>query len=95
MEAPVYLPASAFEAPRRLPRLLTVRDTPIAVLKRIPAAWAMVEKEIPGVERRIGSEQLRPHLQNFSFESLVVFGVVTREALDRLDRALTALGEQP
>lgn len=92
MDAPLYPPAQAYAAPRRLRRMLTSRDTPIAVLQAIPAAWAIVTKEIPGMERRVGG-QLKIHLGNFSLESLTVFGVVQRAALARIDEQLSALGE--
>lgn len=93
MDAPLYPPASAFVQPQRLPQSLSSRETPIAVLKSIPAAWAIVNKEIPGMDRRVGGDQIRPHLGNFSLESLLPFGVVPREAIERIDRQLAALGE--
>ena len=93
MEAPLYPPAKGYKPPHRLPRVLSTKETPIAVLQAIPRAWEIVTTEIPMVERRIGGEQIRPHLGNFSFESLLVFGVVRREELERLDARLKDLGE--
>ncbi len=93
MDAPVYPPAKSYEAPRRLPRLLSVKDTPIAVLQKIPAAWAIVAKEIPGMEMRVGAGPIRPHLGNFSLASLLQFGAVPKDALERIDPQLKALGE--
>lgn len=93
MDAPLYPPAVAFVQPKRLPEVLSSRETPIAVLKSIPAAWAIVNKEIPGMERRVGGDQIRPHLGNFSLESLLPFGVVSRDAFERIDVQLRALGE--
>lgn len=94
MDAPLYPPASAYIQPQRLPQTYSIRDTPIAVLQADPAAWAIVQKEIPGVEQRIGNEMLKPHLGNFSFESLLPFGVVKRDALDRIDAQLRTLGDR-
>ncbi|GGB85847.1 hypothetical protein GCM10011494_00140 [Novosphingobium endophyticum] len=93
MDAPLYPPAKAYEPPRRLPRVLSTRDTPVAILKSVPAAWAIVVKEIPSIDRRTGGEQIKPHLGNFSLESLLVFGVVQRDAIERIDAQLKALGE--
>ena len=52
-----------------------------------------MEKEIPSIDRRTGGEQIKPHLGNFSLESLIVFGVVQRDAIERVDTQLKALGE--
>jgi hypothetical protein len=93
MDAPLYLPAATYVQPARLPRKLDTRDTSIAELRAIPAAWAIVQKEIPTIEQRIGNEQLKPHLGNFSFRSIVQFGVVKAVDLDRIDAQLRALGE--
>ena len=92
MDAPLYPPASTFEQPVRVARMLSTKDTAIADLKAIPAAWAMVLTEIPNIEGRIGSPMLKPHLGNFSFRSLLQFGVVKPDALDRLDARLQTLG---
>ena len=91
MDAPLYPPAIAFVQPRRLPQSLSAYDTPISVLKTVPAAWEIVNQEIPGMDRRVGGAQIKPHLGNFSLESLLPFGVVSREAVDRIDRKLRAL----
>ena len=93
MDAPLYPPAAAFVQPQRVPQRLSAAETPIAVLKTVPAAWAIVNKEIPGMDRRVGGDQIRPHLGNFSLESLLPFGIVQREALERVDQQLRALGE--
>jgi hypothetical protein len=93
MDAPLYPPAAAFVQPQRVPQPLSARETPITTLKSNPAAWAIVNKEIPGMDQRVGGDQIRPHLGNFSLESLVPFGIVQRDALERIDQQLRALGE--
>ncbi|HEX7853536.1 MAG TPA: hypothetical protein VF503_07550 [Sphingobium sp.] len=93
MDAPLYPPASAFVQPQRTPRALNTQDVAIADLKANPTAWAIVLKEIPNMEARIGNEMIKPHLGNFSLRSLVQFGVVPVPALDRIDVQLKALGE--
>jgi hypothetical protein len=92
MDAPVYPPSTAYVQPARVPRPLDTKDTSIADLMAIPAAWAVVLKEIPTVQQRIGNEQLKPHLGNFSFRSLTQFGVVKSDDLDRIDAQLKTLG---
>lgn len=92
MDAPNYPPARAYQPPRRLPRSLSTRDTPVSLLQSIPEAWAIVSAAIPGIERRIGNEMLKPHLSNFSLESMLPFGVIPRDALAGIDLQLKALG---
>lgn len=93
MDAPLYPPAPQFVQPVRVARQVNTRNTPIADLMKIPAAWAIVVKEIPGIEARVDTEMLKPHLGNFSFRSLVQFGFSTPAQLDRVDEKLAALGE--
>ncbi|MET0363085.1 MAG: hypothetical protein ABW169_00395 [Sphingobium sp.] len=92
MDAPLYPPASAYVQPRRAPRVLSTQDTAIADLKAVPAAWAIVVKQIPSMEARIGNEMIKPHLGNFSLRSLVQFGVVAGPDLDKIDVQLKTLG---
>ena len=93
MDAPTYPAAASFVQPQRLAQPLSTYATSIATLQANPAAWAIVKKEIPNVEARISNEQLKPHLGNFSFRSVLQFGIVQAEALDRIDPQLRALGE--
>lgn len=92
MDAPLYPAAVAFELPVRVPCGLSTKDTSVADLKAIPAAWAVILKELPRIEALFGNEMLKPHLGNFSFRSLLQFGVVQPEALDRIDKHLRVLG---
>lgn len=94
MEAPLYPAATAFIAPKRVPRFLSTKETAIADLQAISEAWAIVTAEIPNVEARIGNDMIKPHLGNFSFQSLIQFGVVKSEALARIDERLKSLGER-
>ncbi len=92
MDAPLYPPAAAYVAPVRIARPLDTRNTSIADLMAIPAAWAIVLKEIPNVQQRVGNDKLKTHLGNFSFHSLTQFGVVKVADLDRVDAQLKVLG---
>ena len=92
MDAPVYPPASHFVQPLRLARILNTKDTAIADLQAIPAAWAIVLEESPSVRMLVNTPMLKPHLGNFSFQSLVQFGAVKADALARIDARLRMLG---
>lgn len=93
MDAPLFPPATTFVLPERVAYQVSTRNTPIAELMKIPAAWAVVVKEVPGIEKRLGNPMLKPHLGNFSLRSLVQFGFSTNEQLDRIDAQLQGLGE--
>jgi hypothetical protein len=91
MDAPLYPPSSAFEQPAILPHKLSTTTTSIAALLADPAAKAILTREIPHLEQRIGNDQLKPHLDNFSPRSLVQFGIFKAADLDRVDTQLNAL----
>ena len=91
MDAPLYPPSQAYERPVVVPHRMDTKTTSIAALLADPAARAIILREIPTFESRVGNEQLKPHLYNFSPRSLVQFGVFQAEALDRVDRQLAAL----
>lgn len=93
MDAPLYPPASHFEQPVRVARLLNTRDVAISILKANPAAWAIVLKEAPRIDDRINNPMLQVHLGNFAFRDLLQFGFVKAEVLDRIDVQLRTLGE--
>jgi hypothetical protein len=93
MDAPLYPPAREFILPERVAYRVSTRNTPIAELLKIPAAWAIVVKEVPGIEAKVSVPMLKPHLGNFSLRSLVQFGFATSEQLDRADAQLLQLGD--
>ena len=93
MDAPLYPPATEFRMPERLARKVSTANTPIAELRQIPVAWAIVVKEVPGIDGRLNNEALKPHLGNFSLRSLVQFRFSTNEQLDKVDAQLAKLGE--
>mgnify|MGYP001137639201 CR=1 FL=1 len=93
MDAPLYPPAARFVQPVRVAYTISTSNTPIAELMKIPAAWAIVVKEVPNIEARLSVPMLKPHLGNFSLRSLVQFGFSTAEQLDRVDAQLKALGD--
>ena len=93
MDAPLYPPANRFEQPVRVARIVSTANTPIAELMKIPVAWAVVVKEVPGIDKRLNVPMLQPHLGNFSLRSLVQFGFSTPDQLDRVDAQLKSLGD--
>lgn len=99
MDAPLYPPSTAFEQPAILPHTLNTASTSIAALLANPAAKAILIGAIPGMEQRIGGEQIKPHLDNFSPRSLVQFGLFKAADLDRVDAQLrnlpTVTGQRP
>lgn len=92
MEAPLYPPAARFEQPRMIIKPFSTKDTPIADLRSNPAAWAIVNKEIPEMEMLYGGP-LNVHMTNFSIQSLLQFGAAWSDILPRIDAQLKALGE--
>lgn len=74
-------------------RRLSVKYTAIADLRANLAAWAIVNTEIPGMDRRIGGP-LSVHLGSFSLQTLVQFGAIQVAAQPKIDAQLKALGGQ-
>lgn len=91
MDAPVYPPAIAYVAPPRLAYARTTANTSIKQLMADPATKAILEKEIPDIQVRIGNAQLKPHLDNNSPRSMVQFGLFKADALDRVDAQIAKL----
>jgi hypothetical protein len=92
MNAPLYPPATAFVQPVRAASAFNTRLTPIGELMKVPAAWAIVSKELPAIQMLVGSDVFKPHVGNFSLRSMVQFGIAKPEQLDKIDRELAALG---
>lgn len=91
MDAPLYPPATAYERPAVVPTRMSTADTSIARMLADPSAKAILLREIPGFEARVGNDMLRPHMDNFSPRSLVQFGLFKAADLDRVDAQLAAL----
>jgi hypothetical protein len=91
MDAPLYPPATAYVAPERVAHKVDSYQTSIADLLANPDTKAILLREIPGFEGRVGNSALKPHLGNFSLRSLVQFGVFKAEQLDKVDVFLRAL----
>lgn len=93
MDAPTYFPATVYVAPERLPSKLSAYYTPISMVQANPAAWKIATRVIPLAAMIVNADSMRPHLGNFSFQSLIDFGVATPESVKRLETEFRAYGE--
>jgi hypothetical protein len=91
MDAPLYPPASAYEAPIAAPYQRTVKNTPLAELLRTPAAWAIVMKHAPQFKMVTSTPMLQPHLGSMTVSDMMGFGVVKKDVVDSIDAELRAL----
>ena len=91
MDAPLYPPSQAYEAPILVPYEMNTTNTSIAVLLANPAIKAIILKEMPIIGAMVSNEMLKPHLNNFSPRSLVQFGALKGDALDKVDAQIHML----
>ena len=91
MDAPLYPPSQAYEAPVLVPYEMNTSNTSIAALMANPAISAIILKEIPAFDAMTNNGMLKPHLNNFSPRSLQQFGLFKGEALDKIDAQIHAL----
>ncbi|HEX7875195.1 MAG TPA: hypothetical protein VF489_01270 [Sphingobium sp.] len=92
MDAPLYSPATAYVQPQRLPTKFNAHETALSDLMANPAAWAIVIKVAPGAAGVLKSDAMRPHLGNFTLQSLTDFGLLTQDGVERADAQLRLLG---
>ena len=92
MDAPLYPPSSAYEAPVRVPQQVTTRDSSFADFLANAEALAIVKSEVPAFEGFIKNPMLAPHLGNMGPRDMVQFGAFKGDALDRVDAKLKAAG---
>ena len=88
MDAPLYPPSAAYEAPEFLSQPMTTRDCSFAQFLADPQATAILFEEGPAFRFTIATPQLKPHLDNMSPASMLQFGVTTQTQLDRIDARL-------
>ena len=92
MDAPLYPPAQAYEAPVFVPQPMTTRDSSFADFFANPEAKAILFAEAPGFQFAAQTAMLKPHLGNMSPGSLLQFGAATQAQLDKVDARLKAAG---
>ena len=73
MDAPLYPPAAAFEQPVAAPYVLRLENVSLSDLLAMPAAWAIVVKHLPALQRMVSTPMMKPHLGNFTVRSLEAF----------------------
>lgn len=93
LEAPDYPPSARFDPPRVLPHRLSIYTSSIAELQAHPEAWAIIVKAMPVAVAISDVAALKPHLGNFSFPSLIQFGLFPLGDVDAMERQLQALEE--
>ena len=91
MDAPIYPPSSAYEAPERVPERLTTANGSFADFIANPQAMAILAEEVPSIKFMIGSPMMKPHLGNMGPRTLIMFGGSQPERLDKVDARLKAL----
>jgi hypothetical protein len=92
MDAPLYPPSSAYEAPLRVPQQMSTRSSSLADFLGNPEAMAIIKSDVPQFEGFIKNPQLQPHLGNMGPRDMVQFGAFRADALDRVDAKLLAAG---
>lgn len=92
MEAPVYLPATAFAVPVPVETPLGVDTVSLAEIMSAPEAWAIVLKHAPIMKMVVSGPQIQPFLTNMMVGSFIVYGgVVTPAQLEAIDADFRAL----
>ena len=56
-----------------MPYVLRIENVSLGELMRMPAAWAIVVKHLPSLERMASSPMMKPHLGNFTVRSVEPF----------------------
>lgn len=92
MDAPVYPPSSAWEAPVIVPQPMSTRNASFADFIADPAAKAILASELPAYQMLLAAPQIKPHLGNITPRALVDLGMFKADALDRIDAKLASAG---
>lgn len=92
LDTPTYPPAAVFEQPISAPHVISLENFSLAELMKMPAAWAIVVKHLPSLQRMVGTPMIKPHLGNFTVQSVQVFvRTATPEVLAAIDEELGRL----
>ena len=84
MDAPLYLPAAAFQQPQRLPQPLSTRTTSVADLQQDPEAIAVLKVLLPAMaQAREGPIAIL--IEPLSLRDASIYGGVKAEALDQIE----------
>lgn len=92
MDTPIYPPATAFETPTTSSHSPSVDSFSLAELMKLPAAWAIVVKHLPSLQRMVHAPMIKPHLGNFTVRTLETFvTTATPEAYAAINEELSRL----
>ena len=84
MDAPLYLPAAAFQQPQRLPQPLSTRTTSVADLQQDPEAIAVLKVLLPAMaQAREGPIAIL--IEPLSLLDASMYGSVKPEILDQIE----------
>ena len=84
MDAPLYLPAAAFQQPQRLPQPLSTRTTSVADLQQDPEAIAVLKVLLPAMaQAREGPIAIL--IEPLSLRDASMYGSVKPEVLDQIE----------
>jgi len=92
MDTPTYPPAAAFEQPIAAPYILKLEDVSLSELMKMPVAWGIVLKHLPSLKMMTSSAMIKPHLGNFTVQSVQTFiRTATPEVIAAIDEELARL----
>ena len=84
MDAPLYLPASAYEQPQSLPQVLSTRTSSLADLQADPEAVAILQVLLPSMAAP-RSGPIAILIEPLSIRDASVLGGVKAEDVDRIE----------
>ena len=90
MDAPLYPPSATYAAPVQIAQPMTTRDSSFTQFLADQQATAILFEEAPAFKFMVGTAMIKPHLDNMSPASMLVFGAATQPQLDRIDARLKA-----
>ena len=84
MDAPLYLPAAAFQQPQRLPQPLSTRTTSVADLQQDPEAIAVLKRLLPAMAQvREGPTAML--IEPLSLRDASMYGSIKPEVLNQIE----------
>ncbi len=90
--APIYPPAASFEPPVAAAYVVSLENSSLAELMSNTAAWDIVLKHLPMLKPMTDSPMIRPHLGNFTVQSMQAFvKTATPDTLAAIDQELARL----
>lgn len=91
MDAPLYLPAMAWEQPLRRPQTLSASRSSMADFLADAEGRAILKSEVRGLDTLVAIPQLKPHLSNLSPLSMSQLGgFVSADSVQRIQEKLDA-----